>query len=65
MFNYNHNHTTRTFPRTLEEAFPQEYLDQNIIEGPFYSAPHISDYSVLFGIIAAFSISGFIMWNYL
>ena len=65
MFNYNHNHTTRTFPRTLEEAFPQEYMDKNIIEGPYHSAPHISDYSVLFGIIGTFSFCGFILWNYL
>lgn len=62
---FNHNHTTRTFPRRLEDAFPDEYINQNVIEGPFYSAPHISDYSVLFGIIATFSFCGLIMWSYL
>ena len=59
------NDTTRTFPRRIEDAFPKEYMNRNIIEGPFYSAPHISDYSVLFGIIIAFSFCGIIMWNYL
>ena len=59
------NDTTRTFPRRMEDAFPNEYMNRNIIEGPFYSAPHISDYSVLFGIIVTFSFCGIIMWNYL
>lgn len=63
--NYNHNHTSRRFSRTLTEAFPDQYMNKNVIEGPFYSAPHISDFSVLMGIIAAFSFCGFIMWNYL
>jgi len=40
-------------------------MNKNVIEGPFYSAPHISDYSVLFGIIIAFSFCGLVMWNYL
>ena len=59
------NDTTRTLPRRMEDAFPNEYMNRNIIEGPFYSAPHISDYSVLFGIIVTFSLCGIIMWNYL
>jgi hypothetical protein len=59
------NHpTTRMFPRTLEEAYPKDYVN-NFFEGPFYSAPHISEYSVLLALIAVFSMLGYVMWRWI
>ena len=34
--------TTRMFPRTLEEAYPKDYANVGVFEGP-YRDPHISD----------------------
>ena len=33
--------TTRMFPRTLEDAYPKQYVNEGVFEGPYYSAPHI------------------------
>ena len=51
-----HDHpTVRMFPRTLQEAFPKDYLNVGVFEGP-YRDPHISDLEILFGVIAVISI---------
>ena len=50
------NPTTRMFPRTLEEAFPKDYVNEGIFEGAYYSAPHINDVWVLFGLIIVISM---------
>ena len=50
------NPTTRMFPRSLREAYPKDYVNENIIEGPFFSAPNIHDIPVLFGLIAVISM---------
>lgn len=55
--------TTRMFPRTLQEAYPKDYLNE-FFEGPFYSAPHISEYSVLFSLIAVIGMVSYAMWRY-
>lgn len=56
--------TTRLFPRTIETAFPKEYVNEGVFEGPFYSAPHINDVSVLFALIAVVSMVAFALWRY-
>lgn len=56
--------TTRLFPRTLEEAYPKIYVNEGVFEGPFYSAPHINDLSVLLGLIAVISMIAFALWRY-
>jgi hypothetical protein len=56
--------TTRMFPRTLETAFPKDYVNQGIIEGPFYSAPNIHDVPVLFGLITVISMVAVAIWRY-
>jgi len=58
------NETTRIFPRTLQEAFPNDYVNQNIIEGPYYSAPNIHDIPVLFGLITVISMISVALWRY-
>ena len=50
------NPTTRMFPRSLREAYPKDYVNENIVEGPFFSAPNIHDIPVLFGLIAVISM---------
>ena len=57
--------TTRMFPRTLETAFPKQYVNEGVFEGPYYSAPHINDLSVLFGLVAVISMVAFAFWRYL
>ena len=57
------NHpTVRVFPRTLQEAFPKEYVNENIFEGPFRD-PQISDLAVLLALVAVVSF-GVYMFNY-
>lgn len=46
--------TVRMFPRTLQEAWPKDYVNENIIEGP-YREPQISDGAILFALIAIVS----------
>jgi len=58
------NPTTRCFSRTLQEAFPKDYVNENIIEGAYYSAPHINDLPVLFGLIAVISMVAVALWRY-
>jgi len=57
--------TTRMFPRTLETAFPKQYVNEGVFEGPYYSAPHIGDVPVLLGLIATISMIAYVVWNYL
>lgn len=56
--------TTRMFPRTLETAFPQKYVNEGVFEGPYYSAPHINDVWVLFGLITVISMVSVAIWRY-
>ena len=58
------NETTRIFPRTLQEAFPSDYVNEDIIDGPYYSAPHINDVWVLFGLITVISMVSVALWRY-
>ena len=48
--------TTRCFSRSLREAYPKEYVNEDIFTGPYYSAPHINDVWVLFGLIVVISM---------
>jgi hypothetical protein len=57
--------TTRMFPRTLETAFPKKYVNEGVFEGPYHSAPHINDLSVLFGLITVISMVAVAIWKYL
>jgi hypothetical protein len=56
--------TTRMFPRTLETAFPKQYVNEGVFEGPYYSAPHINDVWVLFGLITVISMVSVAIWRY-
>jgi hypothetical protein len=58
------NPTTRMFSRTLEEAYPQDYVTEGIFEGPYDSAPHIHDVWVLFGLITVISMVSVAIWRY-
>ena len=54
--------TVRVFSRTLQEAFPKDYLNEGIFEGP-YRDPQISDLAILFALIAIISFAVY-MFNY-
>ena len=54
--------TTRMFPRTLEEAYPKDYANVGVFEGP-YRDPHISDLAMLLAIIAVISMA-VLIWEY-
>ena len=56
--------TTRLFPRTLEEAYPKIYVNEGVFEGPYYSAPHINELSVLLALITVISMVAFALWRY-
>jgi hypothetical protein len=56
--------TTRMFPRTLETAFPKQYVNEGVFEGPYYAAPHINDVWVLFGLITVISMVSVAIWRY-
>jgi len=58
------NPTTRMFSRSLREAYPKEYVNENIFEGPYYSAPHINDLPVLFGLITVLGMIAVAIWRY-
>ena len=58
------NPTTRCFSRTLQEAFPKDYVNEGIFEGAYYSAPHINDVWVLFGLITVISMVSVAIWRY-
>jgi len=54
--------TVRMFPRTLQEAFPKDYVNKDIFTGP-YREPHLSDLGVLMALIAVFSFA-VMVWRY-
>ena len=58
------NPTTRCFSRTLQEAFPKDYVNEGIFEGAYYSAPNIHDVWVLFGLITVISMVSVALWRY-
>jgi hypothetical protein len=55
------NHpTTRMFPRTMQEAWPKDYVNEDIITGA-YREPQISDFAILCALIA---IVGFFVYMF-
>ena len=52
--------TTRMFPRTLQEAYPKDYLNEGVFEGP-YRDPQLSDFAILCALIA---IVGFFFYMF-
>ena len=52
--------TTRVFPRTLQEAYPKDYINEGVFEGP-YRDPQLSDFAILCAIIA---IVGFFFYMF-
>lgn len=52
--------TVRVFPRTIKEAWPQHYVNEDIFEGP-YRDPQISDFAILCALIA---IVGFFFYMF-
>lgn len=56
------NHpTVRVFPRTLQEAFPKHYVNEDIFTGP-HRDPQLSDFAILCALIAIVGF-GFYMFN--
>jgi hypothetical protein len=43
--------TVRMFPRTMQEAWPKDYVNEDIITGA-YREPQISDFAILCALIA-------------
>jgi len=43
--------TGRMFPRTIKEAWPKDYVNEDIFTGP-YREPQISDFAILCALIA-------------
>jgi hypothetical protein len=54
------NDTTRTFPRTLEEAFPNNVQDQQRLQQGEWMETHTFDYEKWLNIVYAFA-AGFIV----
>jgi hypothetical protein len=54
------NDTTRTFPRTLNEAFPDNVQDQQRLQQGDWMEPHTTDYDKYLNIVYAFA-AGFIV----
>jgi len=52
--------TVRMFPRTLQEAWPKDYLNVGVFEGP-YRDPQISDFAVLCALI---TVVGFFFYAF-
>jgi hypothetical protein len=48
----------------LREAYPKDYVNENLFEGPFYSAPNIHDLPVLFALIAVLGMIAVAIWRY-
>ena len=53
--------TERMFPRTIKEAWPKDYVNEDIFAGPFRE-PQISDFAILCALIAIISFF-FYMFN--
>jgi hypothetical protein len=43
--------TGRMFPRTMQEAWPKDYVNEDIFAGP-YREPQIGDFTILCALIA-------------
>jgi hypothetical protein len=56
--------TVRVFPRTLQEAYPKEYVNQDIITGP-HRDPPLSDFAILMAIIAVASFFFYMFSKYI
>lgn len=54
------NETTRTFPRTLEEAFPSNVADQQRLQQGDWMEQHTPDYEKYLNIVYSFA-AGFIV----
>jgi len=54
------NDTTRTFPRTLDEAFPNNVQDIQRLQQGDWMETHISDYEKYLNIVYAFA-AGFVV----
>jgi len=54
------NDTTRTFPRTLDEAFPDNVQDQQRLQQGEWMEPHQADYDKYLNIIYSFA-AGFVV----
>lgn len=54
------NDTTRTFPRTLAEAFPDNVEDQQRLQQGTWSETHSTDYDKYLNIIYSFA-AGFVV----
>jgi hypothetical protein len=53
--------TSRMFPRTMQEAWPKDYVNEDIFAGPFRE-PQISDFAILCALIAVIGFF-FYMFN--
>jgi hypothetical protein len=53
--------TSRMFPRTIKEAWPKDYVNEDIFTGP-YREPQISDFAILCALIAVIGFF-FYMFN--
>jgi hypothetical protein len=53
--------TSRMFPRTMQEAWPKDYVNEDIFAGP-YREPQISDFAILCALIAVIGFF-FYMFN--
>lgn len=56
--------TTRMFPRTLEEAYPKDYVNEGIFEGP-YRDPDLSDFAILMALIAIVGFFFYLFTKYI
>lgn len=56
--------TGRMFPRTMQEAWPKDYLNEDIFTGP-YRDPHLSDFSILLALIAIVSFFFYMFTKYI
>lgn len=54
------NDTTRTFPRTLEEAFPDNVQDQQRLQQAEWMETHQTDYDKYLNIVYSF-VAGFVV----
>lgn len=43
--------TVRVFPRTMQEAFPKDYVNEDVFTGP-HRDPQLSDFAILCALIA-------------
>jgi hypothetical protein len=52
------------FPRTLEEAYPKDYVNEGIFEGP-YRDPDLSDFAILMALIAIVGFFFYLFTKYI